>query len=158
MDAYTVIPSPKGRIHLLVSPRGLKHCTLPGHPPEERGPCVAPTDPHIKPYSDWIQAYFSGEYLPLPPLDPQGTPFQRAVWQQVTTIPPGHAKSYQAVAVAAGYPRASRAVGSAMARNPIPLFVPCHRVIRADGDVGSFGGGRILKIWLLNHEKYYENR
>ena len=152
----TVFHSPRGPIQLVVSQEGLKRSTLPGQEPVMAESCASETR-LVQPYVHWLQGYFDGLFLPLPPLHPTGTIFQCAVWRTVSCIPPGETRSYQAVAEAAGYPRASRAVGTAMAKNPIPLFVPCHRVIRADGDVGHFGGGRKLKIWLLNHELNYEN-
>jgi len=82
-----------------------------------------------------------------------GTPFQIAVWKGCMRIPFGQTRSYRELARMAGYPRAFRAVGSAMAKNPLPLIIPCHRVIRSDGQTGGFAGGSALKTALLNHEK-----
>jgi len=70
----------------------------------------------------------------------------------VQDVPFGHTVSYKDLAVRAGNPKASRAVGSAMATNPLPIVVPCHRVLRTGGDVGNYGGGVEAKIWLLRHE------
>lgn len=82
-----------------------------------------------------------------------GTPFQIAVWKACMQIPFGQTRSYRELAAMAGYPRAVRAVGTALSKNPLPLIVPCHRVIRSDGSSGAFTGGADLKIALINHEK-----
>jgi methylated-DNA-[protein]-cysteine S-methyltransferase len=76
----------------------------------------------------------------------------KTLHELVRSAPFGHTVSYKELAVLAGNPKASRAVGSAMATNPIPIVVPCHRVLRSGGDVGNYGGGVDAKIWLLRHE------
>ncbi len=83
-----------------------------------------------------------------------GTGFQKAVWRAAMRIPYGKVASYGDIAVRIGMPDASRAVGNAMGANPIPLIVPCHRVIRSDGSLGGFGAGLTLKKKLLSLEKY----
>jgi len=87
------------------------------------------------------------------PLDLRGTPFQRAVYAAVARIPYGETRSYAAVARAIGQPTALRAVGAANGANPLPLVVPCHRVIQADGRLGGYGGGLPLKKRLLALEQ-----
>jgi methylated-DNA-[protein]-cysteine S-methyltransferase len=88
------------------------------------------------------------------PLDLRwATPFQRRVLLVVAALPRGHTASYGEIAARAGSPGAARAVGQAMARNPLPLIIPCHRVVAADGSLGGFGGGRALKRKLLAHER-----
>lgn len=79
--------------------------------------------------------------------------FRRDVVTHLPTIGYGHTASYGEVARAVGHPRASRAVGTACARNPLPLVVPCHRVVRADGSPGQYGGGERAKRWLLDLER-----
>jgi methylated-DNA-[protein]-cysteine S-methyltransferase len=86
------------------------------------------------------------------PLDPPGTTFQRQVWDLLRTIPYGATTSYGELARRLGDPRATRAVGAANGKNPIPIIVPCHRVVGADGDLTGFGGGLDRKRWLLEHE------
>lgn len=86
------------------------------------------------------------------PLDLRGTPFQRAVYEELLRIPYGEKRSYAEVARAIGRPRAVRAVGAANGANPIPLVVPCHRVIASNGHLGGFGGGLPLKKQLLAME------
>lgn len=82
-------------------------------------------------------------------IDPDGTPFEKKVWEYVLSIPYGHTKTYEEVAIAIGEPQASRAISNALARNPLPLFIPCHRVIGKDNDFGSYIGGVELKKKLL---------
>jgi len=82
----------------------------------------------------------------------QGTDFQKRVWQQLLTIPYGVTVSYQKIAHAIGNPNAVRAVGSANGSNPIPIMVPCHRVLARDGKLVGYGGGLWRKEWLLRHE------
>lgn len=93
---------------------------------------------------------------PVPFADPldlsSATPFQRSVWEVVRAIPWGETRSYAWVAERLGRPRAARAVGQALARNPLPIIIPCQRVIRSDGRLGGFSGGLALKRRLLERE------
>ena len=101
-----------------------------------------------------LSAYFAGvptDFAALA-LDPRGTPFQLRVWQELRRIPWGRTISYGELARRVGNPKASRAVGQANAVNPIPLIVPCHRVIAADGGLGGYSSGLDRKRWLLRHE------
>lgn len=86
------------------------------------------------------------------PLAPEGTAFQRAVWEALTAIPFGETRSYGEIAVAIGRPSAVRAVGGANALNPLSVVVPCHRVIGRHGDLTGYAGGVERKRWLLAHE------
>ncbi|MEM9553885.1 MAG: bifunctional DNA-binding transcriptional regulator/O6-methylguanine-DNA methyltransferase Ada [Acidobacteriota bacterium] len=86
------------------------------------------------------------------PLDVRGTAFQEAVWRELTKVPPGETVSYAALAARAGSPRATRAVGSACGKNAVAVLIPCHRVTRADGDVGGYAYGRERKRALLERE------
>jgi methylated-DNA-[protein]-cysteine S-methyltransferase len=86
------------------------------------------------------------------PLAPVGTDFQTSVWSALRAIPFGETCSYTQLAVDLGRPRASRAVGAANGRNPIPIVVPCHRVIGHDGSLTGYAGGLAAKRWLLAHE------
>jgi len=101
-----------------------------------------------------FERYFSGEReaLKAVPWTTGGTEFQRKVWQALTTIPVGETWSYAQLAAAIGKPKAVRAVGLANGANPIPIVVPCHRVIGANGSLTGFGGGLERKRWLLRHE------
>ena len=99
-------------------------------------------DPVLLAAERQLNAYFAGDFKPFSvPLNPDGTDFQHEIWREMQKIPAGRTMSYGDLAQAAGHARASRAVGSACARNPLPLFIPCHRVLRADGEVGHYSGG-----------------
>ena len=100
-----------------------------------------------------LQAYFSGEKVAFDvPLSLHGTAFQRSVWAALQTIPYGQTVSYGDIARMIDQPGASRAVGMANNANPIPIIVPCHRVIGADGSLTGFGGGLPAKTKLLQME------
>ena len=100
-----------------------------------------------------LRAYFAGELRRFRlPLDLQGTPFQLRVWRELERIPYGETRSYRQIAEAVGAPRAVRAVGAANGANPIPIVVPCHRVIGAGGKLVGYGGGLPLKKRLLELE------
>ena len=110
-------------------------------------------DEAFKQVSSELEAYFAGRLSHFSvPFHLKGSPFQQKVWQQLLAIPFGVVKSYGDIARALGEPGASRAVGLANNANPIPIIVPCHRVIGADGKLVGFGGGMKIKIWLLEHE------
>lgn len=101
-----------------------------------------------------LDSYFSGKRRTFDlALAPRGTPFQTRVWNALTKIPYGETKSYGAIAAMIGSPKAVRAVGAANGRNPIPIVIPCHRVIGADGSLTGFGGGMARKEILLDLEK-----
>lgn len=85
-------------------------------------------------------------------MNPVGTPFQRRIWLALGNIPFGQTWSYGELAHKLGKPAASRAVGAANGRNPLPILLPCHRVVGADGSLTGFGGGLKTKAWLLAHE------
>ena len=98
---------------------------------------------------DWVRGVRTSFDLPL---DLRGTPFQQRVWAELRAIPFGQTISYVELARRVGDAKAVRAVGAANGRNPIPLVVPCHRVIGANGALVGFGGGLDRKRWLLRHE------
>ena len=100
-----------------------------------------------------LQGYFNKNIWQFSlPLKLEGSPFQLRVWENLQKIPYGTTWSYQKLAIAAENPRATRAVGSANGRNPIPIIIPCHRVIRKNGDIGGYSSGLPIKRWLLKHE------
>jgi methylated-DNA-[protein]-cysteine S-methyltransferase len=97
--------------------------------------------------------YFAGRRKRFDlPLAPAGTPFQRTVWAALADIPWGEVRSYRDIAIAIGRPTAVRAVGAANGRNPLPLVVPCHRVVGSDGSLTGFAGGLAIKRRLLELE------
>jgi methylated-DNA-[protein]-cysteine S-methyltransferase len=100
-----------------------------------------------------LQAYFAGQLREFQlPLDIEGTEFQKRVWGQVAAIPYGETRSYLQISKALGSPGAVRAVGAANGANPVPIVVPCHRVIGAKGSLVGYGGGLALKKRLLELE------
>lgn len=84
---------------------------------------------------------------------PNGTPFQQRVWREIKKIPAGQTRTYKEIAEAAGHPGSYRAVGQACKKNPLPVIVPCHRVICSNGSLGGYSRGRKLKKRLLAMEK-----
>jgi len=158
------IASPLGPLALAVSDRGL--CALDFIDAEPRGRARAgdesPAPPPVSgrpgaigaPIAERIAAYFAGDVRALDaiPVAPDGTPFQQRVWSALRDIAAGATCSYQDLAAAIGAPTAARAVGAANGANPVPLVVPCHRVIAADGKLHGYGGGLWRKEWLLRHE------
>jgi methylated-DNA-[protein]-cysteine S-methyltransferase len=101
-----------------------------------------------------LREYFTGRRTEFDfPMQPQGTPFQLAVWKCLTEIPYGETISYGELAKRVGNPKAARAVGAANGANPLPIVVPCHRVIGANGKLTGFGGGLPTKEKLLALEK-----
>lgn len=100
-----------------------------------------------------LREYFAGKRREFSlPLAPEGTPFQQRVWRELVEIPYGVTISYGELARRLRRPKASRAVGAANGRNPLPIVIPCHRVIGASGDLTGFGGGLHLKVGLLSLE------
>lgn len=127
-------------------------CGLATGEPE---PDAGSQDAIIKQTSEAVTAYYAGDFgkVMAVPVQLDGTEFQNACWQALRGVEAGDTVSYGELAHMVGRPQAARAVGSAMAHNPVPLFVPCHRVVRADGSVGEFGFGTPLKEALLARER-----
>ena len=99
-----------------------------------------------------LQAYASNRSRRLPAFDLAGTPFQEKVWKRLCAIPSGKTVSYRELAASIGKPKAARAVGGAVGSNPVPILIPCHRVIGGDGSLTGFGLGLPMKRALLRHE------
>jgi methylated-DNA-[protein]-cysteine S-methyltransferase len=101
-----------------------------------------------------LARYFAGAVRAIDdlPVDPGGTPFQTKVWRRLRGIPAGETMTYGELAVSVGHPDGARAAGGAVGSNPIPIVIPCHRVIAANRTLNGFGGGLQRKRWLLRHE------
>ena len=100
-----------------------------------------------------LEAYFNGERTAFDlPLDLVGTPFQLEAWRALAEVPFGTTVTYGEQARRLGRPNAFRAVGAANGANPVPIVLPCHRVVGSDGSLTGFGGGLATKRWLLDHE------
>lgn len=156
------IASPIGELVLAASAAGLRAVYFPTsrHGPPPTSDPDALEDTARGPARDMLERahrqlaeYFASTRTMFDlPLDAVGSAFQRRVWEALRAIPYGTTLSYSQLARRLGDPRATRAVGAANARNPIPIIVPCHRVVGAHGDLTGFGGGLDRKRWLLEHE------
>ena len=151
----TRFESPIGELVVTASDSGLTGVRFPGahpgalQPHDRRGPATAV----VARAREQLAEYFARTRTVFDlPLDPPGTAFQRRVWDLLRTIPYGTTVSYGELARRLGDVRATRAVGAANGKNPIPIIVPCHRVIGARGELTGFGGGLDRKRWLLEHE------
>ena len=102
-----------------------------------------------------LDAYFAGEQKLFRQKIKfiEGTAFDHKVWRALSRIPYGETRSYRWIAEYAGSPKAARAAGQALKKNPLPIILPCHRIISSDGSLGGYSGGLEVKKWLLGHEK-----
>lgn len=117
-------------------------------------PVVPGEHRHLTSIARELTAYFAGATQRFDtPLAPQGTDFERDVWDELLAIPYGRTSSYVAIARSLGKPGASRAIGRANGSNRIAIVIPCHRVVRSDGSLCGYGGGVDRKQWLLDHER-----
>lgn len=158
VDGYTIIPSPVGEVVVAFNPRGVSAVDLAidGFMDRFHSRFVRSLVP-AEPPAAWVnrieEALDRGRPGLLPIDFRSVTPFQQRILEQAATIPRGQVRPYSWLARAVGAPGASRAVGSTMARNPVPLIVPCHRVIRSDGKIGNYSlGGPENKWELLSFE------
>ena len=156
---YSRMKSPIGSLWVAVSNKGLVSIEFGNRdfPPVNSDPDVSwvVSEEKTESVRKQLLQYFDGHRTEFSlPLDLRiGTGFQRKCWNVLTQIPYGETRSYLEVARAAGRPKASRAVGQANHRNPIPIVIPCHRVINADGHLGGYGGGLDVKEQLLSLER-----
>jgi methylated-DNA-[protein]-cysteine S-methyltransferase len=143
--------SPLGTLTLVASDCGLRAVLWPGEDPPEA--VRDPGHPVLAQASAELDDYFAGRRSAFDvPLDPVGTPFQRRAWDVLLTIPYGATISYAEQARQLGDARKARAVGAANGRNPVPIVVPCHRVVGASGALTGFAAGVGTKRWLLDLE------
>lgn len=152
---YTFHESPIGPLLMAGNDRVLHVLSFPkGHKKREPLPDWVRDDAILPEHRRQLDEYFAGTRTVFDlPLKPEGSPFQRAVWRELAKIPYGETVSYGEVARRIGEPvSASRAVGAANGDNPIPVIIPCHRVIGADGSLTGFGGGLPVKRFLLDLE------
>lgn len=153
---YTIMESPVGPLVIAGDDSGLhfilfsggKHVSGPKPDWRESNRCV------VTEAVSQLKAYFARKLTRFQlPLAPEGTPFQLAVWHELERIPYGEVISYGELAHRIGKPQASRAVGAANGSNPIPIVIPCHRVIGSNGKLTGYGGGLPIKEKLLALEK-----
>lgn len=166
--ARSALGTPIGTLWLYGAPRGLLAIVLPNESREDAedglrrrltrsGTRVVTfvDDPGpLREAMAQLEEYFAGQRRKFVlALEPIGTPFQRRVWQAVAAIPFGETRTYAEIARAVGRPGAARAVGAANGANPLPLVIPCHRVIGSGGSLTGYGGGIALKARLLAWER-----
>ena len=153
---YTQIASPLGPLLLAGDDSGLRHVIfISEHQPPRPDPTWRKDTASLTETIRQLQAYFAGELETFNlPLATEGTPFQMEVWQALRDIPYGHTISYGELARRIGNPKASRAVGLANGSNPIPIVIPCHRVIGSNGKLTGYGGGLPIKEKLLALERH----
>lgn len=161
--AYTVIGTTIGPVRLAATGGGVckialgdespqafeewlvRHVGQPAHDPQAR---------LLKHAEEQLRDYLEGQRQTFDlPLDMRGTPFQKQVWRSVASIPYGKTTTYGQIAGHLGRPNAARAVGAANGSNPLPIVIPCHRVIGADGSLCGYGGGLHIKETLLDLEQ-----
>jgi methylated-DNA-[protein]-cysteine S-methyltransferase len=152
---YTTLETPVGPLLLAGTTERIRLVRFPegrsAFPPE---PGWAPNRAPFREAVRQLRAYFEGRLRRFDlPLEPRGTPFQQRVWGELRKIPYGRTVSYGELAARIGRPTACRAVGAANGRNPLPILVPCHRVVGARGELTGFGGGLPLKAALLRLER-----
>ena len=146
----TVIDSPIGKIAVFAENEKLIRLDLKT---KERADSVI-TEKVLFEAEKQLFEYFSGKRKTFElEYELSGTEFQKSVWRELLKIPFGKTKNYGEIAKEIGKPKAGRAVGSACNKNPLPIIVPCHRVIGADGKLTGFACGTEIKEWLLDHEK-----
>jgi methylated-DNA-[protein]-cysteine S-methyltransferase len=148
-----LVDSPMGWLRLEATDRGLVAMDWV-RPGDVMSPAASSSAANIlRQASRWLSTYFKQHSPPpLPPLSLAGTEFQKAVWQCLAALPAGRLTTYGEIAHEVGSPRACRAVGQAVGANPLPIFIPCHRVLAAGGQVGGYSAGLPRKRWLLAHE------
>lgn len=168
--AYHVIsaPAPLGLLFVAATERGLRHVefmdkrslkrTIAAHAAQHPGAVWEHSVRQMRPLAEQLEDYFSGAAKHLTPtLDLAGSEFQLKVWKALVAIPYGETRSYGEIAKAIGEPKAARAVGLAANQNPVLLFVPCHRVIGADGKLVGYAGGVPRKKFLITLESRFRD-
>lgn len=159
---YSVVPGPWGLMGLSASDKGLIHIQTVVASEKayvaflNRSFACSPEKKVklLKPMADQLRLYLKGKLQKFEgPLDlSHGTPFQKQVWQKLASIPYGETRSYAWLARAVKRPKACRAVGNANGKNPLPILLPCHRVIQSNGGLGGYTGGLHIKKYLLELE------
>lgn len=151
MDCLRTLETPIGFLTIACTAEAVTGVYFPGSAPEIS---ILAWYPLLDEAANQLKAYFEGRLTRFDlPLAPSGTAFQKQVWRALTDIPYGETRTYGEIAAAVGNPRASRAVGMANHRNPIPILIPCHRVIGKSGTLTGYAGGLGVKEYLLRLER-----
>ncbi|HHV73410.1 cysteine methyltransferase [Thermoanaerobacterium sp. PSU-2] len=144
------LDTPIGTLRIYSSENGIARIDFPN---EEHLQCLRGTNSFIADCKEQLRLYFKGRLKEFSvKLDLEGTDFQKSVWRELMKIPYGFYATYGEIARRVGKPNASRAVGNALNKNPIPIIIPCHRVIGSDMTLKGFAGGLNVKSLLLQHE------
>jgi len=153
--SYTQMESPVGPLLLAANDQGLREILfVNGRSSARPRPSWREDKAVLKETIQQLRAYFAGDLEDFDlPLAPEGTPFQLKVWKRLCEIPYGKTISYGELARRIGNPNAARAVGLANGSNPIPIIIPCHRVIGSNGKLTGYGGGLPIKEKLLALER-----
>ncbi len=158
MTESLYLPDLLGGITIEAGPGGLRKIAF-GQCQPASSPAIAGPLSLARRAERQLREYLAGERFSFDlPLDISGSPFQLLVWRALTNIPYGKTASYRAIAMAVNNAKGYRAIGQANHRNPVPIVVPCHRVIAADGSIGGYGGGLNRKIDLLELEERHAPR
>lgn len=145
---YLVIDSPIGKLTLCGTSLALSSISFGVHSEYNN-----PSEILVKTHHE-LNEYFNGTRFDFDiPLAPMGTEFQKKVWEALVEVPYGQTASYKDIACKIGNDKASRAVGMANNKNPIPIIIPCHRIIGSSGELTGYAGGLDVKQYLLNLEK-----
>ena len=151
------LPSPVNTVYVVADEKRLRGISFVNNWDKARkrlGEMTPGDNPVIEQTIQQLQQYVDGRRTSFDlPLSMQGTEFQEKSWQFLLSIPYGETRSYAEQAASIGTPKAVRAVGSANGRNPIPIVVPCHRVIGQSGQLAGYGGGLAIKEYLLTLER-----
>lgn len=147
---YDILESPIGRLYLVCDGRTLRRiCFAKPAGLLRKGKAPQLVKQELREYFERGRERFT-----MTVKVTRGTPFERSVWEALEEIPYGETRTYKWLAEKVGKPNASRAVGQALKRNPLPIVVPCHRIIESDGSPGGYAAGEEIKRRLLAHEYY----
>jgi methylated-DNA-[protein]-cysteine S-methyltransferase len=155
MLTYDAVETPLGELLVFVGPAGVVRIAFPEEDPDHDGVRTADAERgDLGAIREQLDDYFAGRRKTFDlPVDLRlDSDFDRAVLDATATIPYGSTTTYGTVAAKAGAPRGGRAAGNALNKNPVPLVIPCHRVILASGELGGYAGHEDRKAWLLRHE------
>ncbi len=153
MPVY-ICPSPIGPLTLEEENGALTAVRFNSDLPRDAAPFSLPSTPLLRQAAAELREYFAGQRRAFTvPLAPRGTPFQQKVWSALQAIPYGETRAYKDIAAMVGNEKACRAVGMANNRNPLPIIIPCHRVVGSSGKLVGYAGGLDVKMYLLGLEK-----
>lgn len=164
---YVTLPTSQGTLYVAATNKGLCFVSSFYETKEDLiafidkkipFPLLQQSEKEMQIYLQQLQEYFEGTRHTFSlPLDLRGTPFQKRVWMGLNSVPYGKTKDYEAIAKKISQPTAIRAVSSAIGKNPLTIVLPCHRIIRKNGDLGGYRGTLPMKKFLLQHETTHLN-